>query len=1080
MHTPASVRNRVIRASAGTGKTFQLSNRFLELVAEGEPVDSLLATTFTRKAAGEILDRVVSRLAEAALDRTLAAELGGFIGHPGLPPARCREMLVALLRHLHRLRVETLDSFFIQVAGSFAIELELPPGWRIVDEAEDAAMRAQAIQELLRSERTDYAVELMHLLTKGTAARSVGEQIGGLVKGLYSYYLEAPAENAWSGPPRRKLLDEAELAAAVAAFEQFPKPKQGLLAKAHEKSIERVRAADWDGFVAVGIAAKLAAGEDAYSRVRIPAEMAAVYRPLVEYARALVVARIANQTEATYRLLARFDRCYQAIKQRRRAYRFEDVTGRLAGTAWDGRLDEIAFRLDAGVAHLLLDEFQDTSSQQWRALRPFARRAAGCLPAAGAGGPDSLAPRTSADAERPRSAARGSFFCVGDVKQAIYGWRGGVAEIFDALDDELGRLEHDSLDRSFRSSQPVIDTVNRVFTNLPDNPAISNYADAASAWVRRFTPHETAKADLPGYCRLLAAPKAPEGGDQGTATLAFAADYIRDRYAAIAGRSVGVLVRKNQAVARLIYELRRRNVPASEEGGNPLIDSPKVQLVVSLLRLIDHPGDTAARYHLVRSPLAEHLPLADYGSDKAAAELSLRLRGRLMAEGYGRFLLTVVQWLAPHCDARELRRLMQLVEQGYAFEAQAGTRCDAFRERVETQRVLDPTAADVRVMTVHQAKGLQFDVVVLPELDPRLIAQTPQLVVGRPSPVAPLAQVCRYAGKADRPLLPKSFQKMFEAHSRSVVEEALCLLYVALTRAVHALVMIVAPSGDRERNLPATFAGLLRGALADPGRAEPETTLYEHGDRYWFRQLPRRAEAAAPSPEPLRVALASGDGGPAARGRERRSPSQLEGGNSVNLRLMLQADAAAALEHGTLIHAWCEAIEWLDDGPPPEPTLRAIAARQNLGHRVSAETLSAFRTMLNRPSVREVFTRAVYAGPQDHGPASLAAAGAVDHPRWEVFRELPFAIHDDDSLLTGSIDRLVVLFDGSRPLGAEVIDFKTDRIAPGDEAALAARVEHYRPQLAAYRRAVARTRGLPEDRISARLVFLHLARVVPL
>ena len=68
--------NLIIRASAGTGKTFQLSNRFLALLRQGVPSESILATTFTRKAAGEILDRVIGRLAEAASSDRKAGGIG--------------------------------------------------------------------------------------------------------------------------------------------------------------------------------------------------------------------------------------------------------------------------------------------------------------------------------------------------------------------------------------------------------------------------------------------------------------------------------------------------------------------------------------------------------------------------------------------------------------------------------------------------------------------------------------------------------------------------------------------------------------------------------------------------------------------------------------------------------------------------------------------------------------------------------------------------------------------------------------------------------------------------------------------
>ena len=75
----------------------------------------------------------------------------------------------------------------------------------------------------------------------------------------------------------------------------------------------------------------------------------------------------------------------------------------------------MAFRLDGSIRHLLLDEFQDTSPVQWRVIRPLA---------------ESVTRKTG-----------GSFFCVGDVKQAIYGWRGGMVEILNTLQGSLGQLQ---------------------------------------------------------------------------------------------------------------------------------------------------------------------------------------------------------------------------------------------------------------------------------------------------------------------------------------------------------------------------------------------------------------------------------------------------------------------------------------------------------------------------------------------------------------------------------------------------------------------------------------------------------------
>ena len=98
-----------IRASAGSGKTFQLSNRYLSLLNKGVPPELILAVTFTRKAAGEIFDRILLRLADAAESEAKRAELSKLM-RAELTAERCQELLCAVTNSLHKLRIGTLDS----------------------------------------------------------------------------------------------------------------------------------------------------------------------------------------------------------------------------------------------------------------------------------------------------------------------------------------------------------------------------------------------------------------------------------------------------------------------------------------------------------------------------------------------------------------------------------------------------------------------------------------------------------------------------------------------------------------------------------------------------------------------------------------------------------------------------------------------------------------------------------------------------------------------------------------------------------------------------------------------------------
>jgi ATP-dependent exoDNAse (exonuclease V) beta subunit len=755
--------------------------------------------------------------------------------------------------------------------------------------------------------------------------------------------------------------------------------------------------------------------------------------------------------------------------------RFSDITFRLAQAAKVIAPDSLAFRLDGHIRHLLLDEFQDTSPAQWRILRPLAQ---------------SITSRPG-----------GSFFCVGDQKQAIYGWRGGLAEIFEALNEELTGLAGQTLANSYRSAQPVIDAVNAVFTQLTNHPNLDKLAGPVQQWQAQFPPHETARRELAGYVTLATAPPPADGQEPQDALFEHAAQLIKRTIDEAPRASVGVLVRTNTAVARLIYRLRQLGIPASEEGGNPLIDSPAVELILSLLKIADHPGDRVARFHVATSPLAPHLARLlcqggankndnsasfDYNDASAAARLSQCLRRQLLDDGYGAAIHAWSRELAPACDERDLSRLQQLVELAFDYQPASTLRTDHFLRLVESKRIADPQWADVRVMTIHQAKGLQFDVVVLPELEAKLVGQPDRVVTGRPRPTEPVNVVCRHTNEKVRQFFPPDLARLFEEDTRLEVHESLCVLYVALTRAVHALHMLVLPAKANERSMPKTFAGLLRATLAADKKAEPGQTLYEHGDRQWFRHLAadKKSPAAAISPSSritirLAPALAERD-----RGLERTSPSALEGGSHVAVANILRGGSEKSLNIGTLVHGWLEQVEWLDDGLPDDDALLKIAQRLRgeIGG-VAGEARSLLKKLkqqLGKPAVAAVLRRGYYDSPQNLGLALQQNKKWPGPVELRVFNERTFAIRRPGQLLSGSIDRLVVIRCGGRIVAADIIDYKTDDLPPGDHAALKARAEYYEPQLAAYRSAAAELLRIDASQIGARLMFLHPSVVRPL
>ncbi|NIP85317.1 MAG: UvrD-helicase domain-containing protein [Planctomycetales bacterium] len=1056
--------NVVIRASAGTGKTFQLTNRYLRLLHAGVPPEEILATTFTRKAAAEIADRVMVRLAAAALDPEAAAQLADELQIANLTTDRCRELLVDLTGNLHRLRIGTLDSFFAQIARSFSLDMQLPPGWRIIEDVENNAYRDEAIQTLLNAGSSSDIERLVQLMTKGSADRSISGLIRQTVQNLHELYL-ATGSDAWHGFPSYPKLVFRELAELVDQLRAFPFSDAPRMQKPRDKDLNSVEMADWEGFLSGGLTAKVLDGTKQYYRQEIPAAAVALYQRLIGHARGILVEQLRHQTQASYKLLQRFEGFYQQLKYQARVLSFADVTRAVAAAMLD-HADRMEFRLDNRITHLLLDEFQDTSLPQWQVLRPLARRIA------------SGRTNETVDTTEQTSA---SLLCVGDLKQAIYGWRGGVPEIFDAVEEELPDLTGASLNCSYRSSLPVIDTINQVFSQLTVHPDLEQERPAVTRWQDHFQLHTTAKTQLPGYVELATAPLKQKNQSQLSATLNATADRIAELTRLAPAATIGVLARKNNTVAQLIFELRRRHIHTSQEGGNPLTDSAAVQLILSLLQLADHPADTVARAHLAGSPLGQPLGLTRHDDHAAAVSLAAKIRHQIQAEGYGPVIHQRGEILRPQCNRREASRLHQLVELAWGYQPLAGLRTSHFIQYVRSTAVSDPLAANVRVMTIHKAKGLQFDVVVLPELDAGLVGQPDAFVIHQPKPTEPIDRVCLYRNEQIQALLPDDMQGMFAAATDRKVTESLCVLYVAMTRAIHGLYMIIPPHSSKK--LPRTSSGLLQATLHGTGPVGPEKKLYHCGDPCWFEQ----PEAPRPAEEPARQLPAATQPvgkielppphGDAACADELVSPSSLAGGSLRKISEVLKLETAAAMVRGTVIHAWFEQIGWLEDGLPDQDALYTVAQRHDLGNLDVEGLLNSFWQMLADPQIGDLLHRRHYRPPLSQIWPHLAAPPADGSYRAQVYPERTFAYLDHGQLVYGAIDRLVLLYDGDRLVAGDVIDFKTDQLRAADTEAVARKVQHYGPQLNAYRAAVARTFHLSPQQVAARLAFVSVGLV---
>ncbi|GAB4142389.1 MAG: UvrD-helicase domain-containing protein [Thermogutta sp.] len=1102
-------RHLLIRASAGSGKTFQLIHGLARLLLSGRPVESILATTFSRKAAREILDRLLGRLLSAAQRPEQARDLAKVVGTT-LGPNDCFELLRELVDRLDRINICTLDSFFVRVAQRFRLELDLPWTWTILDEEADRRLRLRAISEMLAAEQSTDAADWMRLLTKGQAVRSVTDQLLELVYQLYDLVFLESEEAAWSVIPAAKELSEKELQSHLRVLDGLAswyadrpgsKP-DGRVVNALIAGAEKARAGDWEKFLTTGIAKAVADGTGIYYRKPIDDELLEAYRPVVEHAQAVLRNRIRRQTATIFHMLREFHACYETAKRRRGGVTFADVTRHVRdGLAASWRTSPLpGFRLDGTVEHLLLDEFQDTSMPQWEALRPLV--------------------------EHIRSGKEGTFFCVGDVKQSVYGWRGSEPAIIENLPNEIPELATMPLDVSYRSSPVVIETVNRVFEPLPRNAAFAAASNsderdiprqAAEVFAAAFQSHGTAREELDGYCALMSKEAHPVARPRDDAEEAD--DDVPEEISPESSRAVqliaqlhrdypeleiGVLFRKKDAIPPLLSGLRRLGIPVSEEAGNPLDLAPGVRVLLSLLRLADHPGDKAAAFHVAHSPLAETIGWQSYSRRSSAEqaearrELSLRLRTQIGLRGYGPVIFDYAKSLLPFSAVEDLPRLERLALLAYAYETRDRSRVDDFVRWIESRREAEPSQGVVRLMTIHASKGLQFPIVVLPDLDQRLEGQPPNVAADRSDSGGKYDWVCAWTDRKLREVgvLPEGFAERFDRTRLRVIRESLCLLYVAMTRAVHALYMLINPSRDHERTLPLTWAGILRAALLSPNedgappafqRVLPDEVLWEHGKRAW------RPPSAPPSEERL-TPESTGEpirftGKPRTpRAVHWLSPHALEGRDRP-LRDLFRRPPQRALDEGSILHLWFSQIDWLEDGVPDDRVLHDLAAGDfSANPQLTADLsrlLAEFRRLLEAKELRSLLSRKT---PDAFLPPRIARRfPSLDGVDWVVWKERPFAIFlDDGTFCRGQFDRVTVAYRSGKPILAQVVDYKTDKVVHAESTAeetdprfsLVARAAFYRPQLEKYREAAACLLSLPADRVAATLAFVYAGKVL--
>jgi len=646
-------RSVAVEACAGAGKTWMLVSRILRALLEGTAPQDILAITFTKKAAGEMRQRLQDWLRDFSAfdDVRLAQELV----LRGLPEqaaaaraADLRGLHAALLAIGRPVQIRTFHSWFASLLRSAPLavlqELGLPAEHELLEDdseaialvwprfyasvAADPGLQQDFSDSVALHGRSQTLKALGNALDKRVEFSLADAQ--GIVNASVQDFGERFPALAHLPRPERALAGEAARLRWLAWARELGAEKNKTPQKAANAVVDAFAVEDVperaDGRLALLRKAFFVAGEDRLNNnlAKFPAAQAAE----AELQTLLAAARQSAAWQHQQRM-ARLTRAllttYSDLKRERGWVDMNDVEGAARRLLGDAELSGwMQQRLDARVRHLLIDEFQDTNPLQWQALYGWLSGYAGAGPG-----------------EAP------AVFLVGDPKQSIYRFRRAEPQVFKAAQAFVvqglgGALL--SCDHTRRCATGVVRTLNDVMT-----------AAAQDAGYAGFRPHTT-ESDEPGAVQCL--PQVPreraaadadaasdEGGPGWRDSLVTPRVLPEDSFSAIEARQaanwiagelgrgvcraqdVMVLSRKRERLGWLHEALAERGIAAEQPEKLDLAEAPAVQDLVALLDVLVSPAHDLSLAQALRSPL--------FGLDDAALARLARLCRRADAAAAG-------------------------------------------------------------------------------------------------------------------------------------------------------------------------------------------------------------------------------------------------------------------------------------------------------------------------------------------------------------------------------------------------------------------------------------------------------------
>jgi ATP-dependent helicase/nuclease subunit A len=774
-------------------------------------------------------------------------------------------------------------------------------------------------------------------------------------------------------------------------------------------------------------------------KIKFPPSLAAVLKEIVTTIVRDEFTISLHRTAGIWNVLHQYDQVYHEWVRRSGKLTFHDIQllvnhefpQQHQQDSEGRRLDreEIFYRLDSRFHHWLLDEFQDTSGLQWRIL-------------------NNLIGEVILDDTHERT-----FFAVGDIKQCIYRWRGAEPELFFRIEKEFNAPDHErigirTLATSYRSAPSVLALPNALFG---DTPALASLLPPGSLEMWRYEEHTAAEgnSNFAGYSCVLEVPKpTDEAKASGLKhTDAGLLDVLRNIDPISRGLTCAVLVMRNEEAVRVADLIRAETgwSVVSESKSLYCTDNPVTLAMLDLFRSAAHPRDTLATEHVRMTPLWNAV-VGGYKTEKPG----WAVLQDLAENGFEKTLQRWGAWLEKHLrrefsrlDDFSQERVRQLTSLARKFDLTGSRDVDAFLDLAENASSAQPgNSNSILVMTWGKSKGLEYDVVLVADLDNTSHGDTfPDDGVKR-NPDGSVAWVTELPIK-DIALLDPTIAKMGEEFAARQWCENICKLYVAVTRAKRACFVLVPDSeikADQQQRLDKLVRTRLHQVchLSAAYPATESVTIFADGDPEWHLAWAQRAAATPAPPEFLDFE----DPTPtwfAERTKEAAiRPSDItDVAPTTAAPALFEKDCDAERDLGTALHHLLAQFSWHEDS-----TTASLQPQPTWAPEFAQRATAAAAAILQHPANTQFLSKA-------------------SQPHTELWREQAFRVHHADGEIRGVFDRVHLTRDPKTKeiTSAHVVEFK-----------LHADLEAHRAQINTYRKALAHLVNLPVDQVSGALL----------